>query len=129
MKGYRAVDELEQLERELHSAGTRQSESRLKELLHPNFREIGRSGREYSRATILEHLADGEPPKVHADQFRRIDLEPQVALITYKSAHIAEGGGLYRHSLRSSIWIRGEEGWQMVFHQGTPAQVACDESA
>lgn len=117
------MDELETLERELHTAGTRRSATRLKELLHPEFREIGRSGREYLRATILERLAEGEPPKVHAEQFRRVDLEPRVALITYKSAHIAEDGGLCRHSLRSSIWILGEEGWRMVFHQGTPTQV------
>lgn len=123
MEGDQAVGELEQLERELHSAGARQSASRLKELLHPEFREIGRSGREYSRRTILARLAEGEPPKVHSEQFRRVDLEPRVALITYKSAHIAEDGDLCRHSLRSSIWILGEEGWRMVFHQGTPTQV------
>lgn len=117
------MGELEQLERELHSAGTRQSASRLKELLHPEFREIGRSGRVYSRSAILERLADSEPPKVHAEQFRRVELQPGVSLITYKSAHIAEDGGLCRHSLRSSIWILGEEGWRMVFHQGTPTQV------
>lgn len=116
------VDDLELLERELHSAGTRQSAGRLKELLHPEFREIGRSGREYSRDTILERLIDTEPPHVHAEQFRRVDLESGVALITYKSAHIDATGELRRHSFRSSIWIRGEEGWQMVFHQGTPVR-------
>lgn len=116
------MDELEKLERELHSAATRQSASRLNELLHPEFREIGRSGRKYSRETILDRLTDAEPPRVHAEKFRRFDLNPGVALVTYKSAHVDAAGDLWRHSLRSSIWVRGEEGWQMVFHQGTPAE-------
>lgn len=116
------MDELEKLERELHSAGTRQSDSRLKELLHPEFREIGRSGREYSRETILDRLTDAEPPRVHAEKFRRFDLNPGVALVTYKSAHVDAIGGLRRHSLRSSLWMLGEDGWRMVFHQGTPAE-------
>ncbi|WP_420194077.1 MULTISPECIES: DUF4440 domain-containing protein [Marinobacter] len=123
------MDELEQLERELHSAGTRQSAARLRELLRSDFREIGRSGREYSRHTILERLVDAEPPKVHAENFQRMDLDPGVALVTYRSAHIDSEGRLHRDSLRSSIWIRGEEGWQMVFHQGTPIERAPDESA
>lgn len=123
------MDKLEKLERELHSAGTRQSAGRLKELLHSEFREIGRSGREYSRDTILERLMDAEPPNVHAEQFRRLDIEPGVVLITYKSAHVDASGELWRHSFRSSIWVRGKEGWQMVFHQGTPAQGTDDESA
>lgn len=116
------MDELEHLERELHSAATRQSASRLKKLLHTGFREIGRSGREYSRDAILERLTDAEPPQVHAEEFRRFDLNPGVALVTYKSAHIDATGELRRHSLRSSLWMRGEDGWQMVFHQGTPAE-------
>jgi hypothetical protein len=74
-------------------------------------------------------LADAEPPTVHAEDFRRVDLEVGVALVTYKSAHIDSEGGLQRFSLRSSIWLLGEEGWQMVFHQGTPADWLGDESA
>lgn len=113
---------MEKLERELHTAGTRRSAARLKELLHPEFREIGRSGRAYCRDTIIERLTDAEPPKVHAENFRRVDLEVGVALITYKSAHVDSEGRLNRFSLRSSLWLQGQEGWQIVFHQGTPAQ-------
>lgn len=120
---------MEQLERELHTAGTRRSADRLKELLHPEFREIGRSGREYCRDTIIERLTDAEPPKVHAEKFRRVDLEAGVALITYESAHVDSEGRLQRFSLRSSIWLRGEEEWRMVFHQGTRAQEAGGGSA
>jgi hypothetical protein len=25
-------------------------------------------------------------------------------------------------SLRSSLWVEGPEGWQLLFHQGTPRQ-------
>jgi hypothetical protein len=25
-----------------------------------------------------------------------------------------------RASLRSSLWVRGQDGWRLIFHQGTP---------
>jgi len=45
--------------------------------------DTGRSGCEYSRETILERLANAQPPNVRAEQFRRVDLKPEVALIIY----------------------------------------------
>lgn len=48
---------LQGLEVELHHPGTRCSPSRLDALLHPQFHEIGRSGRAYDRETVLGFLA------------------------------------------------------------------------
>jgi hypothetical protein len=31
-----------------------------------------------------------------------------------------EDGMLERHALRASIWKCSPDGWQIVFHQGTP---------
>ena len=45
-----------------------------------------------------------------------------VALLTYKSAHVGRDGALERHALRSSLWQQTPQGWQMLFHQGTPIQ-------
>ena len=54
------MDELLQHLRErevaLHQPGVRADVNRLEELLHESFAEIGRSGRSYSRADILEEL-------------------------------------------------------------------------
>ena len=112
---------LRHLETELHRAETRINSSRLNELLHPEFIEFGRSGRVYSRAEILSELTESEEhPEVEARDFRLVELEPDVVLLTYISAHRNESGLLQRNALRSSVWQLGPSGWQMRFHQGTP---------
>jgi hypothetical protein len=45
-----------------------------------------------------------------------------IALVTYKSTSQAERPGTDRRSLRASIWRRNGNSWQVVLHQGTPAQ-------
>lgn len=57
---------LQGLEVELHHPGTRCSPARLDALLHPQFHEIGRSGRAYDRETVLGSLAfQNEHPRQH----------------------------------------------------------------
>jgi hypothetical protein len=69
-----------------------------------------------------QRLAETLPTKVHAENFRLVVLTPVVGLLTYRSAHIAPSGELERPTNRSSVWMREPTGWQMVFHQGTPAE-------
>jgi hypothetical protein len=112
---------LRHLEVELHQAETRLNEARLRELLHPEFEEFGRSGRRYCLNEILTELSsEKELPEVQSKDFAVASLDEGLALLTYKSAHVTPSGGLDRHTLRSSLWIRMAEGWQMRFHQGTP---------
>ncbi|MBI3147335.1 MAG: DUF4440 domain-containing protein [Betaproteobacteria bacterium] len=99
----------------------RSSEERLGALLHPSFREFGRSGAEYSREAIVSLLLeDKAPPSIWAQDFALAVLSEDLALLTYRSAQIGEDGALHRHTHRSSLWQRTERGWQMRFHQGTP---------
>jgi hypothetical protein len=112
---------LRALEVELHRPAARSDARRLDALLHAEFREYGRSGRSYSRADIFAHLlAAPSHATVVADRFTLRQLAPDVALLTYRSAHRGDDGALERHTLRASIWQRGRDGWQMSFHQGTP---------
>lgn len=121
---------LRALECELHGPQARGDAARLAELLHPEFREFGRSGRSYTQAEIVARLL-AEPvdaPEaavvvVHAQDFVLSPLADGLALLTYRSAHRAGAGALERHTNRSSIWRRGPAGWQMLFHQGTPTDV------
>jgi len=116
---------LQELEVELHHPGTRCSRARLDALLHPDFDEVGRSGRTYDRKTVLDFLASqGEHPRVESDGFRLVLLAPGVALLTYRSAHRDADGPLHLHSHRSSIWMKDPIGWRLRFHQGTPAAQA-----
>ena len=115
------LEVLQKLEKDLHQPETRRSKSRLEALLHPSFIEIGRSGREFSRQDVIDELHEStEYPSVVASDFALHRISDAVALITYRSAHVDQSGGLHRHTLRSSLWMRGPSGWQMYFHQGTP---------
>ena len=114
--------ELQALEVELHHPGVRCTRERLEQLLHPEFHEVGRSGRRYDRDTIVAYLAapQAQPPVV-SDSFSVSALAPGVALLTYRSAHVQAGNMPRNHTLRSSVWVRTSAGWQLRYHQGTPA--------
>ena len=116
------INELQALEVELHHPGVRCSRSRLEQLLHPDFHEVGRSGRPYDRETVVAYLAALDvQPVVASDGFALVELGPQVALLTYRSAHVEPDQRLVNHTLRSSVWVQSSLGWQLRYHQGTPA--------
>jgi hypothetical protein len=83
-----------------------------------DFWEIGASGRRYSREHVLHSLEEraakerGEP--WNYTDFHLRELAPDVYLLTFTL--VQDAGRLTR---RSTIWRRGSQGWQMVFHQGT----------
>jgi hypothetical protein len=113
-------EELKGLETELHKNETRCNQRRMEMLLHRDFSEFGRSGKRYSRAEILTEFGQGNVlPLVESRNFEGVVLGDGVVLLTYVSAHVDAGGNLHRQTLRSSIWVRTQFGWQMRFHQGT----------
>jgi hypothetical protein len=115
------LEELKTLETELHRYETRSNRQRMETLLHPDFVEFGRSGTRYTRADILKELGPNSvPAAVHSCHFDLAVLAQGVALLTYVSAHLDESGNPHRHTLRSSLWVYTEVGWQVRFHQGTP---------
>lgn len=83
-------------------------------LLHPDFTEIGRSGRHWARAEILEALA-AEPWRdaPSTDEWRFVDVAPNTVLVTYR---LRSGTTVSRHS---SLWALTAHGPRMLFHQGT----------
>ena len=108
------------LETELHQPSCQANRSRLIELLHHDFIEIGRSGRTYRKADILDLIPRAaERVLMSANDFKTSRLATDVALVTYCSADISATGQSSRHALRSSLWLRARNGWQMRFHQGT----------
>jgi len=115
------LSELRGLEVATHQACIRGDGIRLGELLHPSFREVGRSGLAYSRADVIDAYAGrAQDYEVLAEEFHCELLAKGVALLTYRSAQVSSDGAAGRHTLRSSLWEWTEVGWQMRFHQGTP---------
>lgn len=123
------LEQLRTLETELHQDETRRNRKRMDMLLHRDFVEFGRSGKRYSRADVLEEFGAGSVlPAVDARHFDLVVLGEGAALLTYVSAHMNGNGDSDRHTLRSSVWVRTAAGWQIRFHQGTPAtRAAFDE--
>ncbi len=92
---------------------TRSSTGAVLALLHQRFREFGASGRTWDRAEIAAALAtDAGPSCSRPSAAER--LAPDVILLTYVARRPD------RTSLRSSLWVREDATWRLLFHQGTP---------
>ncbi len=101
------------LERELLDPAVRADPLRAGELLHPDFEEIGASGRRWSRQEVLAMSGEGDAADVSLEVLTLKRLDAGTALLTYRS--VAPRGS----ALRSSIWQRENGRWQVRFHQGT----------
>ncbi|HET9978604.1 MAG TPA: nuclear transport factor 2 family protein [Burkholderiaceae bacterium] len=116
---------LRTLEVELHRAEVRADRVRMDALLHAEFIEFGRSGTVWTReATLDEFSAPGaaaQGPTIHAQDFELRVRADDLALLSYRSAHVEVDGRKDRWTLRTSLWQRSAGGaWQLRFHQGTP---------
>lgn len=111
----RALRELE--ERLLHPE-VRASADALTLLLAEDFVEFGSSGAVYDKSQILRLIPRWPAAQVTITDFAVTELATDVALVTYR-AH--RHGDTRMVSLRSSLWKRVDGRWQILFHQGTPA--------
>lgn len=117
------LNELQALETELQQPHARGDVARLEQLLHPDFREVGRSGRAYDRSTVIQHLlSEAGQLAIESWSFSATAISTSAVLLTYRSAQRQPDGTLSNHAHRSSIWLKGERGWQVLYHQGTPAE-------
>jgi hypothetical protein len=106
--------EVVRLEEELLRTGSRRSPDRLRELLHPGYVEFGASGRRWGLEDVVTVLAGEDLPlDARIERTEVTALASDVVLLTYEA--VVEG----LRSLRSSVWVRTEEGWRLRFHQGT----------
>ena len=109
---------LRDLEERLAMPAADESRASLAALLAAECREFGSSGRIYDAEAILETLIAGARPARKFEDFSVRPVGADAALVTYLSRSIS-GPGWKPPALRSSVWIRGERGWQLLFHQGT----------
>jgi hypothetical protein len=112
-------DRVIELERDLLSPAVREDRGRLELLLHPDFVEVGASGRRWTRAAIIDELAATRagPPVVEpldVSDMAAHRVAPGAILVTFTTVR----GGRRVH--RSSLWVGGPDGWSVRFHQGTP---------
>ena len=83
-------------------------------LLHPDFTEIGSSGRIWTRDAMMMSLEDQPGGPTELELLGADRLGEQTVLLTYRS-HARSGT-----ALRSSLWVHDGAQWRLRFHQGTP---------
>ncbi|MFE4229881.1 RNase H family protein [Arthrobacter sp. NPDC056886] len=105
---------VESLERELLRPETRADLGRAGVLLHPDFTEIGSSGRLWTRDAMMMSLEDNPGGPVELELLGADRLGEKTMLLTYRS-HTRDGS-----ALRSSLWVLEGAQWRLRFHQGTP---------
>jgi ribonuclease HI len=110
------------LELALLDPAIRRSPQEVERLLHPDFREVGVDGHVWDRDGVVAALASETGARARATDVHARFAGDDVVLVTY-SAEGRAGPRAWR-SRRSSIWVRGEDGWRVLFHQGTPADGA-----
>ena len=101
------------LERELMTPAVREDSGRVALLLHPDFEEIGASGRLWGREEMIGSMSGADLPGATLEVLNFAELDDSTALLTYRSQD--ERGA----ALRSSLWRRDNGQWRVRFHQGT----------
>jgi ribonuclease HI len=105
---------VEALERELLLPETRADLGRTGVLLHPDFTEIGSSGRIWTRDAMMMSLEESPGGPAELEMLGADRLGEQTVLLTYRT-HTRTGT-----ALRSSLWVHDGAQWRLRFHQGTP---------
>jgi ribonuclease HI len=100
------------LERDLLSDVVRSDPAAVAALLHPDWCEIGRSGRLWGRDEMLASIAPlTEPVTLDTVAVSRVD--DTTILLLWRAVSDQ------RTTLRSSWWVRDGGDWRQRFHQGT----------
>jgi ribonuclease HI len=107
------------LEQELLEPATRADVARVSALLADDFREVGVSGLAFGKAEALRWLPSESGKVFTVSSMQAAALSEGVILLTYQAEKMH--GGQTTRSLRSSVWVKNQSGWQMRYHQGTAA--------
>jgi hypothetical protein len=112
------IEELKAREPIFHRTEFGTTRADFENMTHPDFWEIGASGRRYSRDHVLAEL-ERRHRHPHEDPWETIgfhcrQLAPDLYLLTYTLIQ-----NKIRKTRRSTLWQRTEVGWQIIFHQGT----------
>lgn len=110
---------LKELELELLRPDVRRSPELLSSLLAEDFREFGSSGRIFGRNEIVQVLQTESLSQFSISEFRAKIVGDGIALVTYRVTQRRESDTSETVSLRSSLWVRQDSQWHMLFHQGT----------
>ncbi|NYI41111.1 nuclear transport factor 2 family protein [Demequina lutea] len=111
---------LQALEEAMWRTETRFDRRHMEAVLHPDFTEIGRSGRIFSRANVLEMPPVEISIEIPLSDLTFSDVADGAVLLTYTTVPERSEHGAAR---RASVWVREGERWLLRYHQGTPTSL------
>ncbi|SIN78556.1 DUF4440 domain-containing protein [Vannielia litorea] len=106
------------LENAIWAAASAYDRAAIEELLAPEFFELSRSGRKYTREELLTDTSEGRPSEHRLHGLETQTIGPGVTLVTYISE--TRYPDEIQWASRSTLWAETPAGWQARFHQGTP---------
>lgn len=116
MAAHADLEHVRECEIALLTGEVRRDRARLLGMLHPEFVEIGRSGRVWTRDDVIDALTAETDRAVAApqtDEWSFHKPRPDLVLVTYR---IVRTEASSRHS---SLWDLGGDQPLLRFHQGT----------
>jgi hypothetical protein len=122
------LDELRRREPIFHSPVFGTTTAEFEHSTAPDYWEVGASGRRYSREFILRELTvnfpyvDANEAGWQTTEFGLRRLGPETYLLTYT---LDQAG---RRTRRATIWQSSEDGWRILYHQGTIISVEEDDT-
>ncbi|MBW4827786.1 MAG: DUF4440 domain-containing protein [Clostridiaceae bacterium] len=88
----------------------------LKNRIHDEFIEFGKSGQVFDNNSIIKYLNHLDSDRdIEIQHFEIKDLKDDLIVANYVSNEIEEG----IKALRTSIWVKEYTNWKLYFHQGT----------
>lgn len=108
-------EHLHALEERLLHPDRESDRNNLVPLLAPDFKEFCTSGKIYNLAQLTDALLCSSPRNATMTHFYVTPLGDSAALATY---HVTTANATSYHS---SLWVKRNSHWQMLFHQGTIA--------
>lgn len=97
----------------LHLKSKNRANKKFLDILHPDFKEFGKSGKVYYKSDIIMHQLDTDYYKI--ENFEEYILSEDCVLCTYKLYNVTNDIA----TNRSSVWKFYENEWKLLFHQGT----------
>ena len=119
MKTENLTEHIKQLETQLLSPDVRKNPVELDKLIDDEYIEIGKSGRIWTKKTVIDALRIEQNTKINITDFRLRLISDNIALVTYSAHHNPSSDNPGIKSLRSSVWKMSGSMWRIIFHQGT----------
>jgi len=109
---------LQALEESMWRTETRFDRAYMDAVLHPEFAEVGRSGRVFTRDEVLDMPHVEIRVDIPRESFSAVEIAPGVALVSYQTVPTES---LHGAAHRASIWLADGDRWLLRYHHGTPA--------